>query len=198
MDFCGSANFTGGLTRVECTALSSLLNASSAYLEFGAGVSTRLAAMSPSLSRIVTVETDWRYVNKTLAQLGPLSNRVDMRLAPVGKTLLFGYPANPNVTAAHYFSVLGPHETFDLVLVDGRFRVATSARCHRHLLKSNSSRLLVHDFSRRPWYARALMNSSLYRLERQIETLAVFAPVFHKGDTDAAQRMEALHMHDAA
>jgi hypothetical protein len=195
MPSCTYVRLTGGLTVPECLALSALLNASKSYLEFGAGVSTRLAAASPSLAKIVSIESDQAYINQTRASLAD-HNRVEFRLAPVGRTGLFGYPLNRSVSVAQYTSVLKPGETFDLVLVDGRFRIAAAARSHRHLSKTGASRLLVHDFARRPAYAREMLNSSLYRLIEEVESLAVFAPVFYRGDIWWAQRMEDAHARD--
>lgn len=195
MASCTSIRLVGGLTVPECLALSALLNVSKSYLEFGAGVSTRLAAASPTLTRIVSVESDQAYINYTRGSL-PKSSRVEFRLAPVGRTGVFGYPLNRSVTATQYASVLKPGETFDLVLVDGRFRIAAAARSHRHLSRAGRSRLLVHDFARRPVYARAMLNSSLYRLVEEVESLAVFAPVFYRGDAWWAQKMEDTHARD--
>lgn len=195
MPSCASTRLTGGLTLPECLALSALLNASESYLEFGAGVSTRLAAASPSLAKIVSIESDQAYINLTRASLAD-HDKVEFRLAPVGRTGLFGYPLNRSVSVAQYASVLKPGETFDLVLVDGRFRIAAAARSHRHLSKTGRSRLLIHDFARRPAYARAMLNSSLYRLVEEVESLAVFAPVFYRGDVWWAQRMEEAHARD--
>ena len=69
---------------------------------------------------------------------------------------------------------------FDVILVDGRWRVACALYAHKHL-RANG-RLLIHDFgppmvtSRRREYERVLSHGA-FRLERLVRSLAVLRPI---------------------
>ena len=86
-------------------------------------------------------------------------------------------PGTGTGTGGRGAPVSGP---FDVVLVDGRWRVACALYAHKHL-RANGT-LLIHDFgppmfaSRRHEYERVLGHGT-FRLERLVRSLAVLRPI---------------------
>jgi hypothetical protein len=122
--------------------LSRLLGKSQCFLEYGAGGSTRLAA-SLDVPNIFTVESDPEFLNTLeviIAQSGSKS-RLHMHRADIGPTKEWGYPLNNNAVRgwpSYTLEIWNVVKTFgmmpDLVLVDGRFRVACALASIIHIL----------------------------------------------------------------
>jgi hypothetical protein len=106
-----------------------LLQNAKCFLEYGSGYSTILA-QSKGLSSIVSVETDREYVEE-------ISKLVDARTIIVwinfGDTKAWGFPERITfVNAARYlykpWRIIKKNKIYpDLILIDGRFRVASFA-----------------------------------------------------------------------
>jgi len=124
--------------------------------EFGSGGSTRVASSLPMLDLLVSVESD-----PSWALTSDLSNRNvsfvhEMRLIDLdAKPGDFGNPGRgaTKENMSKYASQLLLHTVtdFDVVLVDGRFRVACA---FSFILKElpASSRLVIHDYFDRSHY----------------------------------------------
>ena len=146
------------------------LRAATHYAEYGSGGSTVVASNVLSLHSILSIESDSAFAG----DIRSASPRAVVRWIDVGKTGGYGHPIDdskkeewPNYSAQG----LG---TPDLVLVDGRWRVA----CICHVLKTYPGAvLLVHDFTHRPEYHVVLAladivekTESLVWLKRNPET----------------------------
>ena len=81
------------------------------------------------------------------------------------------------------------HDVHDVVLVDGRFRVAWALAAFRHL--APGGKLLVHDFER-PEYHVLLR---FYDMVQKVDTLALLTPK-PTVDHDALRRALSDHKHD--
>lgn len=164
----------------EQAALKEYLRAATIYNEFGAGWTTVQAAAMPNITRICSVESNTGWLNKVLLEPGIRSGIVSRKImffqadfhgmhniwgAPVGIGAITSWPE-------YYWkswSVLS--RDADLVLVDGRFRVAC-ALLTALFLKNRDATVLIHDYSsdRQEYY---IVEKYLH-LETRINTLAVF------------------------
>lgn len=170
------------------------LRKSSSYFEFGSGKSTMMACESNPELQLHTVESDmsWhaalRAANDCLrmgsaSDAGLLSNnnvsRVHFYYVDIGETEAWGYPvtrsyedtlrydAYSSVMTSSVFKAF-PAD-IDLVLIDGRFRVACVLQVLINTHKSTS--ILVHDFVGRDSYAPVLLFADV--IKRAGETLVV-------------------------
>ncbi len=140
-----------------------LMNAK-VYLEYGAGGSTVLASNYADL--LVTVETDRRYLRATLREIGSRKARVRAIHATVGFVGLHGHPILPSQARSAergQFYVSQPWNYLhdenavpDLVLIDGRFRVAAALESLLRLPVGSDCVLLLDDFADRPHYRPVL------------------------------------------
>ena len=168
------------------------------YLEHGSGAST-LAAVRAG-RQLATVESDSRFlafVERRCVEMdpGPPVTRTFIH-ADVGMTGPWGVPVFKSGVwgrRSHWreyplapWKILGDHFRADLVLVDGRFRVACALAVVTKQADSNWT-LLVDDYAERPEYA------SVARFARLIEMrgrMAVFIP---DPEVDLRQAESALH-----
>jgi hypothetical protein len=161
----------------EIDLLSALLRRAERVLEFGAGGSTTLA-VKLGVSRLVSVESDasWiaRIKDDDAAARAHEDGRLTLLHADIGPIGALGGPDSkgarekwPNYARAPWGHVGA--EDLDLVLIDGRFRIAcileTALRANRRSL------IAIHDFWNRPEYHVVL--PFLDEVER-CETLGVF------------------------
>ena len=145
----------------EAELLSSLLERASVYLEFGSGGSTAMAARSDV--QIYSVEADVRWIEKLRREPVISQAEADQRLefvfADIGEIGAFSMPKIREPAAqwsTYYFDVWSKLKAQpDLILVDGRFRVACAAAS---LLACPQALVAIHDFGtddvRRAGYAR--------------------------------------------
>lgn len=126
-----------------------LLDQSSGYFEYGCGGSTELANRMPNLLRITSVETDYEWAKK-VHEICPDVNMIWVDVGPtkefgqpVDESLRIGWPRVPEVW-------LMAEQSYDLVLIDGRFRVACAALIC--LNPKQVKRICFDDFTNRPQY----------------------------------------------
>lgn len=124
------------------------------YFEFGSGGST-VWAVREGLT-VKGVESDAKWVNALKSKLGEHCQVKAVNIGPTGE---WGYP----LSMAHgesfpdYSRAIYQHDIpFDLILVDGRFRVACTITAIQHILDHHESpenaRIFIHDFWNRPQY----------------------------------------------
>lgn len=143
----------------------SKLVASKMYLEYGSGGSTCLAAKNGI--RFVSVDSDRFFLNSVKNKIikGDLYREADQvfRHADIGvtggwgKPIIIGEPSAARLDKFRRYSDF-PEEIGtrfplpDLVLVDGRFRVACALKAMRALQSEKGWLLLVDDYVNRPNY----------------------------------------------
>ena len=183
IELCSQLPAHGSLSFRECKLFVNLLKAETEYLEYGSGASTIIAA---SIAKsVVSVEADTNWVQNTTKQLYTrgLMN-VDVRFANIGPVGHLSIPRFRNASAFSYCTLpLKAHETFDLVFIDGRFRVACASHAY-HRLNPHGT-LIVHDYRHRSHYSDI---NRLYTLTGFVQSMAVFkrkpnrnpSPVFFK------------------
>jgi len=147
------------MSDAEIGVLRECFSKATSLVEFGSGGSTQLAVQSPTLRRIWSVESDPGWI-ETLRGLPEVSQaeaggRLHLIDADIGATGEYGMPVDASARERwprYYQTVWTDPATVeaDLVLIDGRFRVACAlealARCRPHTI------LLFHDFWNRTPY----------------------------------------------
>jgi len=159
----------------EIACLQKYLDNATNYFEFGMGGSTVLANNTANIIKITCVESDIRWVNKvedfckspkitthvpgfSAGVLGKPLNRFK-KITESEKLLWESYSKTINNT----------NELYDLILVDGRFRVACGLAAHANIKPSGF--LLVHDYSTRKHYHSI---EKFYNKIDEVERLAIF------------------------
>jgi len=127
------------------------------YMEFGSGGSTLLAVRSPA-KLILSVESDPDWINKIRGHPeiadAVARQRLFLTHADIGPVGEWGRPADETRKAEwpHYYTdaFFATDILFDLILIDGRFRVGcalAAAAC-----AAESATILIHDYALRSNY----------------------------------------------
>jgi hypothetical protein len=169
------------MTEKELEVLSQALSQATRYLEFGTGNSTKLAVSYPNIEKIVGVESDAQFfkdvvLTDPVIQLAQQSKRLTTHCIDIGKTFRWGQPEDnqmrhlwPNYSLLPY----NDFKDYDLVLVDGRFRMACALNALLNATKEFT--LLIHDYPPRKQLHR-LVWSGLFDVVKVVDTLGVFKP----------------------
>lgn len=176
----------------ETALLARYMVAADRYLEYGAGGSTRMA-LAAGIGRITTIETDRAFRDALAAEAAVAphiaSGRLSLIHADIGPTENWGYPLEPPSDAqlARLLDWPGRSSPIDLVLIDGRYRVAaTAAAC----LASPGAAVLIHDYAPRPWY------HAVERILQPIEAAEEMAAFRFSGNAEAAYALLAEYRTD--
>lgn len=124
----------------------------SAYVEYGCGGST-IFALRHSGASVVSVDTSFEWVERVRQLAGPHASRLDAAAVDVGPIGEWGTPTGYTHRANFWTYIDMPLvkcQRPDVVLVDGRFRVASFL--HALLLTPASTTILFDDYSIRPEY----------------------------------------------
>ena len=171
-------SFAPRMTPGELVFFKKCIQSKKKYLEFGCGGSTVVAATS-DLERIYSIDTDAEWIIK--CQTHPaIAGRIAKKEArlfylDVGKLKKWGTPATQEKRISWVAYSAGIWEELaelpDLILVDGRWRVACALqalwRC------GDDARILVHDWNSRERYHEVLEFADI---EGQVEQLVCLAP----------------------
>lgn len=187
-----AAGFPDNMSPAEKDFLQREFFKSSTYLEFGAGESTRIALQTPELKQIRTVESDPVFMATFLQQNKALvsQERFHHQIPDLGPVREWGIPTDrryrarwPSYVKAGWEGNFQP----DLILVDGRFRVACSLEAL--LRQQNDFRLLIHDFPFRPQYHLLL---DFFHIENAVDRLYLLKP---RADADSFQAARLLKIY---
>jgi len=174
-----------------------LLDNASFYQEFGAGGSTVVALMRKNIKQIHTIEgaRDWVHILKERKDVSSAiaGGRMKLVYADIGPTGEWGHPTRPDSRARwpEYSGKLaertdGVH--FDLIFVDGRFRVACLLKALKRIPYSerNVKVFAMHDYTNREHYH---VVERFVRPVKTVDTLNVFQA---KADIDETALDEAI------
>lgn len=116
------------------------------YFEFGSGGSTVMAANVSTL-KIISVENDEKWIQKVLEKV----NNVKIIYINIGAVGNWGFPIDNSGISNYpkYSSAIDGYRP-DIVLIDGRFRVACIAKAILNL--NENGFIIVHDFWNRIYY----------------------------------------------
>lgn len=154
-----TSNITILMTMSERVLFWRYLCNSTRYFEYGSGGSTELASLTTNLNQFATVDSDVTFatqlIQRTPSLLQALSiGRMLAFHADIGPIREFGHPLNAehqHLWRNYPQYVLRMPWTPDLVLVDGRFRVASALFALLAVSKERGL-VLIHDFFSRPHY----------------------------------------------
>lgn len=142
------------------------------YFEYGSGGST-VWAVEHGLT-VHGVESDRNWVSALKHHLG---KQCEVAVVDIGPTGAWGFPASTHCAERFpdYSRAIEEHAmAFDLILVDGRFRVACTMAAIRHSVSrgaAQSVRIFIHDFWNRPQYHVVL---EFLESQQQCESAGVF------------------------
>lgn len=148
----------GKLNNKEMDLISKYIKLAKNYFEFGSGRSTYEAAQYNNLLNIVSVESDNVWIN-ALSVFDIIKNRINSNTLTFNyvdinvKPNSYGYPANNSKKAnwVNYSSaILAINFVPDLILVDGRFRVASTLNSWKKM--DQNSILIIRNYTNRKQY----------------------------------------------
>lgn len=154
------------------------LSNSKNYLEFGLGGST-IFALLHSETEITSVDTNWEWIdfmNGYKLISNQLGKRLNVFFTDIGKTKSWGFPVDETDSKNFYkfsseiFELTDP-SVYDLILVDGRFRVACTLQSVLNCQNNKDLKILVHDYSLRDEYK--IVEKYLDKIE-SVNSLFVF------------------------
>lgn len=159
------------MTVAEQQLFLSYLKQAKHYFEFGSGGST-VWAVEQDLT-VQGVESDPTWVQALQEKLG---QQCQITVADIGPTGDWGYPLTQQTDKfpAYSQAILAHQQPFDLILIDGRFRVACTMAAIQHIAKhqtQDSTIIFIHDFWNRPQYHCVL---EFLEVVEQIESAGVF------------------------
>eukprot|EP00747_Dinoflagellata_sp_TGD_P136959 gnl/TRDRNA2_/TRDRNA2_175609_c0_seq7.p1 gnl/TRDRNA2_/TRDRNA2_175609_c0~~gnl/TRDRNA2_/TRDRNA2_175609_c0_seq7.p1 ORF type:complete len:288 (+),score=18.92 gnl/TRDRNA2_/TRDRNA2_175609_c0_seq7:73-936(+) len=167
--FFNSSKMEPHMTKQERLLFYQYLSRARHYEEFGSGGSTVVALARPNILKVHTVESDRRWIhylrNRSDISSAIAQNRLKLVYADIGRTRAFGFPMDfqwrspkdrksrkkwPNYSGIAAES----DDKFDLIFVDGRFRVACFLKALQRILPEDRNRttLMIHDYTERPSY----------------------------------------------
>ncbi|HBU20150.1 MAG TPA: hypothetical protein DEF32_17825 [Hydrogenophaga sp.] len=149
------------------------------YLEFGLGGST-IRAIQRSKAIIHTVEssTDWvKEMRRYLLVRQHEKRRLRIFSVDIGPVLEWGYPKSDNFKNSFETYSSGIFQSIDcsqidLILVDGRFRVACTLKSILECQVNSSVKILIHDFWNRPQYHTVLQYLDIVK---KVDTIGLFS-----------------------
>jgi len=169
------------MSEKEKLTFKSICRNSKNYVEFGVGGSTVTALSFENIKKVIAVESDLNFVKNALFSdkyvLKQVRNkRLSILHVNIGKTKNWGYPIDttlkknwPMYSQAVQYIHKNIMSDFDMVLIDGRFRVACIL--HTLLVASPECKIIVHDFWNRNNYHEILNFVDVYM---SVDTLGVF------------------------
>ena len=150
------------MTNNELVLLNECFNNCSHYLEFGSGKSTEIAVKNQHIQSIHSVESSKRFVEQKLLpikeiQIAVESKKLHFHCVDIGQTGQYGYPvdhATKESWPVYSDIVRDLSPDWDLILIDGRFRVACLLNVLLHI--NSNCKILFHDFWNRNEYHEVL------------------------------------------
>ena len=141
------------MTEVEVSRLTHYLKACRIYLEYGCGGST-LLALNTGVPRLFAVDSDADWIHAVRSHpdiaIRVASGDYEIFHADIGETAHWGYPRDKSKQHDfdQYYSAIWNRmpEAPDLILIDGRFRVACALETIANV--SSKAIIAIHDFDR--------------------------------------------------
>lgn len=166
------------MTKGELEILHSYIDSAKNYLEFGSGESTIYASKAPMITNIDSVESSEAYINENLRPNPAVAKTLStgkllFHIIDIGETKNWGHPKNKSkkhLWPNYSLNIFSKKNNYDLVLVDGRFRV--SCILNSILNTPENCIIMVHDFWDRPQYRFLL---KYLEVKDKIDTLGVFS-----------------------
>ena len=170
-------DITIAMTDAERALFEKLLSSATSYLEFGSGGSTILASRTPTLNRATCVESSNEYFNDQVlpdpdVQKAVESKKLEVMLVDIGPTADWGFPVDKSSRKKWVNYAESPFRndsSYDLVLVDGRFRVACALQALFHATPDTI--IAFHDYWNRHQYH---VVEQFFELVERVDNFAIF------------------------
>jgi len=166
------------MTEGETVLLSALAAKAARVVEFGCGGSTRLI-LAAGQARLLSIDTDAQWLQRAAttpeAEAAAAHGRFTAWHVDLGPTGQWGWPLGPVSADAAWRYWGAPWLVMpraELVLVDGRFRIACALAAHGRL--AADGHVAVHDFWPRRAYQQAL--APFFEVVGSAGTLALLQP----------------------
>lgn len=173
----------------EQTLFKKYLNNATNYFEFGMGGSTVWANTTPNIVKITCVESSAEWLTRVVNHCK--SNKITTHHIdyPVGD---LGHPLNElkklditekekDLWESYSKAINKTNELYDLVLVDGRFRVACALSAYTNVHPKGF--LVVHDYANRAQYH---VIEEFFSKVEEVDNLVVLQKKQNKEDSIAA------------
>jgi hypothetical protein len=128
------------------------------YLEYGCGGSTVLACQQPGIRSVISVDSDQAWTTKVRETTLTSHCRVSVEYCDIGPVEDWGKPIDQSGASTYWRYIADPWrraaelgEPIDLVLIDGRFRVATFL--FSLVASPPGAAILFDDYFNRPKYS---------------------------------------------
>jgi hypothetical protein len=133
-------------TEIEKEYFLKKLKCSHSYLEYGAGESTIFAFLEPSIKIIRSIETTFKWIETVNKNLNFTDKDVIIDYIDINSNENYwGYPIdNSKIKNWSLYQQYCVDKTFDLCLIDGRFRV--SSFIYTYINAPIGCTLLIHDY----------------------------------------------------
>ncbi len=165
------------MSPLEIARFQTYLDNSKIYLEFGAGYSTVMASRSPTHTISIENHPYWlREVSEDPDVAKAIEDRkLELVYTSIGEVKSYAFPTdfiNTYLWPTYYQRIWSTIDVLpDLILVDGRFRVACTLTALMYI--SEDTIIAIHDFWTRPHYHSVL--PFLTEVDR-IDTFGFFKP----------------------
>jgi hypothetical protein len=174
------------MTAPEIALLDRMMTPLTRYLEFGAGGSTIFALERCATVTSVDSHPDWLKAVRDAAGAG--SSRLTTIQADIGEVKEWGYPVDesePGIFSRYFHAADYSLNDADLILVDGRFRVA----CFAHVVAMGfKGPIMFHDYRDRPWFHDV---EQIAKPVISADTLSVFLPTHREAAADLLKKYSA-------
>ena len=134
------------------------INNSKYYLEFGSGSSTYHASLKTNLKKIIAVENDIHWFNRVNDFMKNNKKFINLYIDIKTNHNTWGYPINDSdktnwASYSNIVNLLNPNllEQLDLILIDGRFRVASILKLYNYI--NDNCIILFNNFFDRTEYS---------------------------------------------
>ena len=134
----------GGMTPAEFQYLAKTYKKAKRVFEWGIGTSTKIADYV-GVPYVVGVDSSIEWVSKVSAKVSKIDRKI--KFVNIGPTKEWGYPkddSHKNLWPTYPLAVQQESSSFDVYLVDGRFRVACACQALMH--GHADSRIMLHDY----------------------------------------------------
>lgn len=158
------------------------------YFEFGSGSSTVRACNNPNVSSVTSVESDADFIEKIKqSKLSVTPNFIHINF----KCKQWGYPVDPSPSPLwelYSNCISQTEEKYNIILNDGRFRVACASSSYLHL--ENDGYLIVHDYQRKCYK----IIETLYEVVDSVDRLYIFKRKLNKENEAKQLWMDYKHV----
>lgn len=168
--------YTIHMSAGEQSELKKWLQQARIYLEYGSGGST-LYALAETKARVYCVECHpswYKHLFRYRIIRRALGKRLYFSYCDIGPVKKWGRPINDEQRASYpqYAQAIlkSAEAPIDLVLIDGRFRIACLLECILSDKTNENTRIIFHDFWDRPHYHVVL---PFVQIESSIDTMAI-------------------------